>query len=421
MIFPEKPKNKRLIYLDHAATTYVDEEVKAAMEPFFSDKFANPSAIYSLGRETKSTLDDVRQNVAENLHALPDNIIFCSGGTEADNLAVFGTAQQHQEQGKHIITSKIEHPAILHSCQELEKQGFEVTYLDVDEQGFVSAQQVKEALRKDTILLSLIYANNEVGTVQPLAEIGRELLKWRKEQGINYPYFHTDACQAAGALDLDVERLHLDLMTINASKMYGPKGAAVLYKRRGVEIKPLLYGGSQEMKLRAGTENLAGIVGLAKALALAQKEKEAESKRLCELRDYLWEQIQAQIPKVQLNGSRLRSSGCAGQAESGNFRRLPNNLNVSILGVEGEALLLYLNEYGIICSTGSACASESLDPSHVLTACGLSPECAHGSLRFSLGKRNNKEDIDYVMKYLPSIVEKLREISPINLKIKDEK
>jgi len=409
--FPEKPKTKCLVYLDHAATTYVNEEVKAAMEPFFSDCFANPSSLYAIGREANGALNDARRQVAKILHALPYNIIFTGGGTESDNLAILGVARKHQDYGKHIITTKIEHHALIHPLVELEKQGFEVTYLDVDSQGFVSPKKVMQAIRPDTILISVMYANNEIGTVEPIAEIGREILKYRKKHGTEYPYFHTDACQAAGALEIDVEKLHVDLLTLNASKIYGPKGVGVLYKRRGLQIEPLIYGGGQEMKLRSGTENVSLIVGLAKALELVQKHKNTENTKTRELVRYFWGCIQKEIAKVWLNGPEIGE------------KRLPNNLNFSILDVEGEALLLYLDAYGICCSTGSACTSISLEPSHVLSACGLPYEYSHGSLRFTLGHCNSKKDIDYVMKYLPSIVEKLREISPVNLPLdfKDNK
>ncbi len=400
-----KKDKKRLVYLDHAATTYVDPEVKSTMDPFFLDIFGNPSGLYSKGLEANSYLNDARRKVAEVLHALPDNIIFTGGGTESDNLAIFGIARKHQNQGKHIITSKIEHHAVLHPCQQLEKEGFSVTYLEPDSEGFISPKKVRAAMTPETILVSIMYANNEIGTIEPIAEIGKEILKWRKEKNTVFPYFHTDACQAAGAFELDVEKLHLDLMTINGSKIYGPKGVGVLYKRRGVQIQPLILGGGQEMGQRSGTENIAGIVGLAKALELVQANRFEENVRLFDLRNYFWEQIQTKIGKVRLNGPMLEHE----------LLRLPNNLNVSFLDIEGEALLLYLDNYGICCSTGSACTSTSLEPSHVLMACGLPYEYCHGSLRFSLGHCNTKADIDYVMKYLPEIVEKLRKISPVNL------
>lgn len=401
-----KKDKKRLVYLDHAATTYVDPEVKKTMDPFLSDIFGNPSGLYSKGLEANSYLNDARRKVAEILHALPDNIIFTGGGTESDNLAIFGIARKYKDQGKHIITTKIEHHAVLHPCEQLEKEGFTVTYLEPDSEGFISPKKVRAAMTPETILVSVMYANNEIGTIEPIAEIGKEILKWRKEKNTVFPYFHTDACQAAGALELDVEKLHVDLMTLNGSKIYGPKGVGVLYKRRNVNIQPIILGGGQEMGQRSGTENLAGIIGLAKALELVQNNRSDENIRLFNLRNYLWEQIQSKIDKLKLNGPMLEHSSL----------RLSNNLNVSFLDIEGEALLLYLDNYGICCSTGSACTSTSLEPSHVLTACGLPYEYSHGSLRFTFGKVNTKDDIDYVMEYLPNIVEKLRKISPVNLK-----
>ena len=400
-----KKDKKRLVYLDHAATTYVDPEVKKTMDPFFSDIFGNPSGLYNKGLEANSYLNDARRKVAEILRALPDNIIFTGGGTESDNLAIFGVARKHQNQGKHIITTKIEHHAVLHPCEQLEKEGFSVTYLEPDSEGFISPKKIRAAMTPETILVSVMYANNEIGTVEPIAEIGKEILKWRKEKNTVFPYFHTDACQAAGALELDTEKLHVDLMTLNGSKIYGPKGVGVLYKRRNVDIQPIILGGGQEFNLRSGTENLAGIMGLAKALELSQNNRSDENIRLFNLRNYLWEQIQSKIGKLKLNGPMLEHSSL----------RLPNNLNVSFLDIEGEALLLYLDNYGICCSTGSACTSTSLEPSHVLTACGLPYEYSHGSLRFTLGKISTKEDVDYVMEYLPGIVAKLRKISPVNL------
>ncbi|MFA6426856.1 MAG: aminotransferase class V-fold PLP-dependent enzyme [Candidatus Magasanikbacteria bacterium] len=406
------PHEKKLVYLDHAATTYLDPQVLHIMEPYWTDHFENPSALYTSAREVNGALNDARRSIAQLLHTLPDTILFTGGGTESDNLAILGIARKYKDKGKHIITTKIEHHAVLHACQKLEKEGFEITYLDVDVYGFVTAKQVKKALREDTILVTIMYANNEIGSVEPIADIGREILKWRKENATSYPYFHSDACQAAGVFELDVEKLHVDCMTINASKIYGPKGVGLLYRRRNVSIEPLVVGGSQEMRLRAGTENIPGIVGFAKAFELAQKNREEENRRLIELRNYFWELLQKKIPKIRLNGPDLDSKKSA----EGELKRLPNNLNISILDIEGEALLLYLDEYGIMCSTGSACTSDSLDPSHVLLALGLPYEYAHGSLRFSLGKRNTKEEIEYVMKYLPGIVETLRQISPVDLK-----
>lgn len=403
--FPKKPKAKKFIYLDHAATTYVDPRVEKAMKPYYGKIFGNPSSLYELGRVANGELNDCRRKVAEILHALPDNIIFTGGGTESINLAIQETAYPNRDFGKHIITTKIEHHAVLHTCKFLEKDGFEVTYLETDSQGFISPKKVLAAIRPDTILVSIMYANNEIGTVEPIADIGREILKWRKMKNSIYPIFHTDACQAGGVLELDVEKLHVDLMTLNASKIYGPKGVGMLYKRRRVKIHPLVHGGGQEFGLRSGTENLAGIVGFTKALELAQENRQDENMRLIELRDYFYNQISKKIDKIKLNGAALGNE----------HSRLPNNLNVTFMDVEGEAMLLYLDAYGICCSTGSACTSTSLEPSHVLTALGLPYEYAHGSLRFTLGHCNTKADVDYVMKYLPGIITKLRELSPVNI------
>jgi len=398
-----KPKKIREVYMDHAATTPVDGRVFSAMKPYFSEKFGNPSSLYQSGRIASGVLNDSRRIVAGHLHALPENIIFTGSGTESDNMAVYGMTRAHEKHGKHLISIAIEHHAVLYPLEDLKKQGWDVTFVPVNRQGLVSAQDVIKAVRPDTILITIMYANNEVGSIQPIAEIGRKLLQYRKEHNTPYPYFHTDACQAAGSLSLDVEKLHVDLMTINGGKIYGPKGVGVLYLRRGVAIKPLILGGGQERRLRSGTENVPAIAGMAKALDLVQKDKEKETGRLRQLSEYLWQKIQREIPDVRLNGPEIGEN------------RLANNLNVTFMDVEGEALLLYLDEYGIMCSTGSACTSESLEPSHVLRSMGLPYEYAHGSLRFSFGHPNSKQDVDYLMKYLPVIVKTLREISPVRL------
>ncbi|MFA6424384.1 MAG: IscS subfamily cysteine desulfurase [Candidatus Magasanikbacteria bacterium] len=398
-----KPKIKREIYLDHAATTYCDPEVVKAMLPYFTDIYGNPSSLYHKGREANGVLNDSRRTVAKLINALPENIIFTGGGSESDNMAIYGVARAHEHKGKHIITTEIEHHAVLHPLEDLQKQGWEVTYLKVDKQGFINTDDLVKAIRPETVLISIMYANNEVGTIEPIAEIGREILKYRKENNTPYPFFHSDACQAAGYLNLDVEKLHVDLMTINGSKMYGPKGVGMLYVRRGVRLKPLIVGGTQERRLRAGTENVPAIVGFTKAFELAQQRIDSETKRVGDLTKYMWSELQNKIPKLKLNGPELGD------------RRLPNNLNVTFIDVEGEAMLLYLDEYGIMCSTGSACTSESLDPSHVLLAMGLPYEYSHGSLRFTFGHCNSKKDIDYMMEYLPDIIKQLREISPVNM------
>jgi len=400
---------KKQIYLDHAATTATDPRVVKKMLPYFTKEFGNPSALYGAGRRGLEAISKARKIVARILNALPIEIIFTGSGTESDNLAIFGVARANKNFGKHIITTKIEHQAVLESCVALKKEGFLITYLDVDENGLVAPEQVKKAIRSETILVSIMYANNEVGTIEPIAEIGKMIQKYNQTEriGKNRVLFHTDACQAAGALDLDVNRLHVDLLTFNGSKIYGTKGIGVLYKKRDVKIEPIIFGGGQEFNLRSGTENVPEIVGLAKALEIAQKEKDKENKRLIALRQYFWKKINNKITKLKLNGHPKL--------------RLPNNLNFSILDIEGEAILLYLDEMGVQASTGSACASQTLEPSHVLLAMGLPYEFAHGSLRLTLGRETTKSDLDYVIKVLPPIVEKLRELSPVRLEMKNLK
>lgn len=398
--FPPKPNQIKTIYLDHAAATPTDPRVIKTMLPFFTKNFGNASSLYSLGRQAREAVESARNSVAEIFFTQPDTIFFTSGGAEANNLALFGIVHAHKKHGKHIITTAIEHYSILNPLKQLEQEGFEITYLPVTKTGEISCAQLQKNIRPDTILISIMRVNNEIGTINPINDIGRALLKWRKKNNTPYPYFHSDACQAAG-VDLHVERLHVDLLTINSSKIYGPKGVGALYKRRGVEIVPLLFGGNQENGLRSGTENVPGIAGMATALDLIQSEREKESKRLKKLRDYFWKKIRTKIKDVKLNGPNLKSA------------RLSSNLNVCFKGIEGEALVLYLDEYGITCATGSACASDLLEFSHVLKAIGLSEEETRGSLRFTLGKSTKKQDIDYVMKYLPKVVEGLRIMNKI--------
>ncbi|MFH0701250.1 MAG: cysteine desulfurase family protein [Candidatus Woesearchaeota archaeon] len=387
-----KKTNKRRIYLDHAATTYVRPEVLETMLPFFDRYYANPSSLHTPGLQVKSVIEQARARIARVLCCLPNEIIFTGGGTESINLALKGIA--FLKRKGHIITSKIEHPAVLSTCEYLESIGYQVTYLNVDEYGTVSPESVEKAIRPDTILISIMYANNEIGIIQPIAEIGRVAFK-------HHILFHTDACQAAGVLEMDVHKLNVDLMTINGSKIYGPKGVGILYKRADIKLEPLLHGGGQEQGFRSGTENVPGIVGITLALELAQKERHKENKRLSQLRDYLIKEVLQKIPKSFLNGHPID--------------RLPNNANLSFLDVEGESILLYLNEYGIYVSTGSACSSQQLEISHVLKAIGLNHDAAHGSMRFTLGKKTKKEDIDRVLKILPGIIESLRRISPVKM------
>lgn len=397
---------KKNIYLDHAATTPVRKEVLEAMLPYFDEKFGNPSSFHSVGKIAKDAMETARETIAKILNCRTSEIIFTAGGTESDNLAVLGMARANKNCGKHIITSKIEHPAVLESCKKLEKEGFDVTYLPVDKEGLVRLDELKKALRMDTILVSIMYANNEIGTIQPITEIAKILREHKKEaprlrsgDNADFPYFHTDACQAAGALELDVIKLNVDLLTFNGSKIYGPKGIGALYVKKGVKIEPLTYGGGQERKIRSGTENVPAIIGLARALELAQAERAKENSRLIELRDYFIKEILKKIPGARLNGSAKM--------------RLPNNINISVPHVEGEAVVLYLDSYGIYVSTGSACSSASLLPSHVLLALGLSHDLAHNSLRFTLGRKTAKADLDYVLEVLPKIIKKLTEISSL--------
>ncbi len=394
------------IYFDHAAATPLDPDVAQAMAPYQTEYPGNPGSFHTPGLRAKEAVDAARKSIADILKCRPLEIIFTSGGTESDNLAVQGIPRFYaaKGKGKHVITSSIEHPAVLEPLLKMQKRGeIELTVVDVDRDGVVDPKVVMDAVREDTVLVSIMYANNEIGTIQPIADIGRAMLKWRKEKKTPFPYFHTDACQATGALDLDVEKLHVDALTLNGSKMYGPKGAGVLFLRRGVSVEPLIIGGGQERNLRSGTENVAGIVGLAKALEIAEAKREKETTRLTALRDRLIEGL-LKIPKSRLNGHESN--------------RLPNNANVSFLDIEGEAAVLYLDAEGIYVSTGSACASHSLDPSHVILATGMSYEAAHGSIRFSLGRATTKKDVDTVIKVMPGIVERLRKMSPVDLDMK---
>lgn len=375
------------------------------MLPYLDLQFGNPSSFHSAGKHVKDAVDAAREQIASVLHVRSDEVIFTSGGTESDNLAILGYARKNRAHGMHLITTTIEHHAVLEAVQHLErKEGFEVTYLEPDANGLITADQVEAALTDQTILVSVMYANNEIGTILPIAEIGNRIQKWREINKRPMVRFHTDACQASEYLELDVEKLHVDMLTLNGSKMYGPKGIGLLYVKRGIKLQPLQFGGSQERMLRPGTEHVAGIIGMATALEIAQAEREEESQRLTLLRDRLIEGIQRVIPKTRLNGHPTL--------------RLPNNVNISIMDIEGEALILYLDAQGVYASTGSACTSASLDPSHVILALGMPYEVAHGSIRFSLGRSTTQQDVDYVIEVLPPLVEKLRAISPVRV---DEK
>ena len=381
------------IYLDNAATTAVSPEVLEAMLPYFTQCFGNPSSIHSTGRDARRVVDAARKQVAAAIGAQPQEIYFTAGGSESDNWAIKGTAFAKRSKGNHIITSAIEHHAVLHTCAWLEKQGFEVTYLPVDEFGRVRVEDVEKAITDKTILITIMAANNEIGTIQPIEEIGR----LAHDKGI---LFHTDAVQAIGAMPIDVNAMHIDMLSMSGHKFHGPKGIGALYIRKGVKIDQYLHGGAQERGQRAGTENLAGIVGMGKAIEIATQHLEENARRLTALRDKLIDGILAEIPDVRLNGHRTQ--------------RLPNNVNVSVRYVEGEALLLRLDLAGIAGSSGSACTSGSLDPSHVLLAIGLPHEMAHGSLRLSLGTDTTEAEIDEVLDKLPGIVKNLRDMSPLN-------
>ncbi|SEF91638.1 cysteine desulfurase [Caloramator fervidus] len=383
---------KRFVYMDHAATTYVKPEVLEAMMPYFTENFGNPSSVYTFSRKSKKAIEEAREKVAKALNALPDEIFFTGGGSEADNWAIKGVAFANRDKGNHIITTKIEHHAVLHACEYLEKIGFEITYLDVDEYGMVNIDELKKAITDRTILITIMFANNEIGTIQPIAEIG----KIARERGI---IFHTDAVQAVGNVKIDVKEMNIDLLSLAAHKFYGPKGVGALYIRKGVKIDNLIHGGGQEKGKRAGTENLPGIVGLGKAIELATQDIDGHNERIKKLRDRLLNGIMEKIPYTRLNGHPEK--------------RLPGNINVSFKFIEGESLLLLLDQFGICASTGSACSSGSLDPSHVLLAIGLPHEIAHGSLRLTLGDLNTEEDVDYVLSVLPNIVQRLREMSPL--------
>jgi len=385
-------ENMKRIYLDHAATTPMRHEVVEAMLPFLRERFGNPSTLYSYGQEAKKAIDGAREKVAQVMNANSSEIVFTSGGTESDNFAISGVAWANQKRGNHIITSSIEHHAVLNICKFLERRGFEVTYLPVDNHGLVSPDDVKKAVRKDTILISIMHANNEIGTIEPVEEIG----KIAKEEGI---YFHTDGVQTFGHIPIDVNMLNVDLLSASAHKLYGPKGVGCLYIRKGVRIVPFLYGGAQENKRRASTENVAGIVGFGKAAELAIKEMEEEGNRLIPLRDRLIKEILEKISFTRLNGHPTK--------------RLPGNVNVCIEFVEGESMILQLDINGICASSGSACTSSIIEPSHVLLAIGIPPAVAQGSLRFTLGRDNTTEDIDYLLEILPTVVERLRAMSPL--------
>ena len=381
-----------LVYLDHAATTAARPEVVEAMLPYFTEKYGNPSSIYSLGSETKAAITHAREIMAKSIGTTSENIYFTAGGSESDNWALVATAEAYASKGKHIITSKIEHHAILHTCDYLASRGYEITYIDVDENGVIKLDQLKAAIRPDTILISVMFANNEIGTIQPIEEIGAIA----KEHGI---LFHTDAVQAYCQVPIDVDKMHIDMLSISGHKINGPKGIGFLYIRKGVKIRSFIHGGAQERKRRAGTENVPSIVGLGKAVEMAVADMEERTSKEIELRDRMIDAIYKRIPYARLNGDRTR--------------RLPNNVNFSFQFVEGESMLIMLDMAHICASSGSACTSGSLDPSHVLLAIGLPHEIAHGSLRLTLGYDNTQEEIDGVVDEIEKIVARLRYMSPL--------
>lgn len=384
----------KLIYFDHAATTPLDPRVFEVMKPYFTDLYGNPSSIYQFAQQARQAVDFAREGVAKILECAPREVVFTSCGTESNNFFILGAAAAYEKFGKHIITTKIEHDSILKPLEYLESIGFEVTYLDVGEDGIVDPEDVRKALRPDTIFISIMYANNEIGTIQPIAEIASAVP--RNDKG--FPLFHTDACQAASYLDISVKHLGVDAMTLNGGKIYGPKGVGALFVKEGIELTPLLFGGGQEYRKRSGTENVPAIVGFAETLQLVQQNRERETKRLLPLRDKLIDGILKKIPESRLNGDRKH--------------RLPNNVNVSFRGLEGEAILLRLDILGIAVSSGSACTSGSLEPSHVIRALDLTDEWTHSSTRFTLGHGNTEAEVHFVLEKFPGIIADLREASP---------
>ena len=383
---------KNIIYLDNAATTRVKPEVAEAMMPYFTEHYGNPSSVYDFSSPAKQAVQEAREIIAGSMGAQAREIYFTGCGTEADNWAIKATADAYREKGNHIISSRIEHHAVLHTCQYLEKQGFEVTYLDVDENGIVKLEELKKAIRPTTILISIMFANNEIGTIQPIGQIG----EIAKENNI---LFHTDAVQAYGHLPIHVDELHIDMMSASGHKINGPKGVGFLYIRTGVKIRSFMHGGAQERKRRAGTENVPGIVGFGKAARIAMDTMEERIRHETELRDYLMERVMEEIPYTRINGDRVN--------------RLPNNANFAFQFIEGESLLIMLDSKGICGSSGSACTSGSLDPSHVLLAIGLPHEIAHGSLRLTMSEENTREEMDFVVESIKEIVERLRNMSPL--------
>ena len=379
-------------YFDNAATTRTDDEVLKEMLPYFSQSYGNPSSIYKIGRENRKAVEEAREKVAKAINVEPNEIYFTAGGSESDNTAIRGIAYAYKQKGNHIITSKIEHPAVLETCKQLEKEGFEVSYIGVDEKGIVNLEELKNSIKETTTLITIMFANNEIGTIEPIKEIG----KIAKENNI---IFHTDAVQAVGSVKIDVKEMNIDSLSLSGHKFYGPKGIGALYVKKSVRFQKFVNGGHQEKNKRAGTENVPGIVGLGKAIEVAYSNLEEHNKKIKELRDYYVEEVKKRIPYIKINGDMEN--------------RLPGNSNISFRFIEGEGLLLNLDLKGICASSGSACTSGSLDPSHVLLAIGLPHEIAHGSLRITIGKYNTKEEVDYLLNNLEEIVSRLRNMSPL--------
>ena len=379
-------------YFDNAATTRTDDEVLKEMLPYFSQSYGNPSSIYKIGRENRKAVEEAREKVAKAINAEPNEIYFTAGGSESDNTAIRGIAYAYKQRGNHIITCKIEHPAVLETCKQLEKEGFDVSYIGVDEKGIVNLEELKNSIKETTTLITIMFANNEIGTIEPIKEIG----KIAKENNI---IFHTDAVQAVGSVKIDVKEMNIDSLSLSGHKFYGPKGIGALYVKKSVRFQKFVNGGHQEKNKRAGTENVPGIVGLGKAIEVAYSNLEEHNKKIKELRDYYVEEVKKRIPYIKINGDMEN--------------RLPGNSNISFRFIEGEGLLLNLDLKGICASSGSACTSGSLDPSHVLLAIGLPHEIAHGSLRITIGKYNTKEEVDYLLNNLEEIVSRLRNMSPL--------
>lgn len=395
-------KNQKRIYLDHSASAPIDNNVLRVMRKYYYGKYGNPSSLHSSGRLAKLEIEKCKQKISEIIGSKPNEIIFTSSGTESDNMAIIGLARANRSYGNHIIISTIEHKAVIESVKVLEKEGFEISYLQVDRNGIVDLKKLDKLIKKQTILISIIYANNEIGTIQPIYEISKLISDYRERNNSIYPYFHTDACQAAGYLDIDIRNLGVDLMTLNGSKIYGPKGVGILFKKDKVSMSPIIVGGEQELRLRAGTESLPNIVGFAEALSIANAKADYESKRLVGIREYFIGRLLKSVPNLIINGHRTS--------------RLPNNIHVSIPNVEGESILLMLDEQGIEVSTGSACSASDLKPSHVLIAIGQTSELAHGSIRFTLGRTSTKKEIDYVVNAFTKIISKLSKISSSTVK-----